>query len=237
MKAIILAAGRSRRLLPLTKNKPKCLLEMGGLTLIDRLVLALKDNNINEVTVVVGFQAKLLKQHLTDKYKDISWNFVENREYRNTHPAYSLWLARNYLKDSTIYFNADVLFDKEILKNIIKSPYSSITAIKKTKWDQEEVNIVTNNNSQIVEIGKHITLNKSSGEFIGITKFGPNFIDHLLKSLNILIKNGQKNKFAADAINHAIQNGGTLYALDIGDLVAHEIDTVEDYKFAKTLEL
>lgn len=237
MKSIILAAGRSRRLLPLTENKPKCLLKIGELTLIDRLVLSLKDNNINNIAVVVGFQAKLLKKYLTNKYKDIIWNFIENQEYGNTHPAYSLWLAKNYLKDSIIYFNADVLFDKKILKNIIESPYPSITALKKTEWDQEEVNIIINNKSRVIEIGKHINSKKSSGEFIGITKFGPDFIDHLIKSLDFFIKNNQKNKFAADAINHAIQSGGVLHALNVNGLPAHEIDTIEDYELAKTLKL
>jgi choline kinase len=237
MQAIILSAGRSRRLLPLTQNKPKCLLKMGGSTLIDRLIIALRDNGINSIVVVVGFQANLLKKYLVGKYKDINWRFIENREYENTHPAYSLWLARDYIKDSIIYLNADILCDEKILKNIIESKHPSITALKKTKWDQEEVNIITNNNSQVVEIGKHITSEKSSGEFIGVTKFGPDFINHLLKSLDFFIKNGQKNKFAADAINHAIQGGGVLYALDVSRYRAHEIDTIEDYEFAKTLKL
>jgi len=235
MKAIILAAGRAKRLRPITNNLPKCLLKFNGSAIIDYQVSALRKNKIKEIIVVVGFQKQKIIQHLKKNYPDVSFKFVENKKYKETNPAYSLWLARKYLTNSTIYLNADVLCNPEIIKKIIKDKKPSVTAIQRVPWDEEEVNVIINKDSQIIEMGKHIAKNLSYGEFIGVTKMGKKFIKNLIKVLDSFIGKKEYKKFAADAINLTIQRGEKMYALDVTNLQAIEIDTIEDLKRAKKL--
>jgi choline kinase len=237
MRAIILAAGRARRLFPITHKTPKCLLTIGNSTLIDRLVQSLKEHGIKEMVVVVGFRAKTIIKHLTANHPDVIFKFINNKDYAKTNPSHSLWLASKYLKSDILYLNADVLCDPKIITNIIKSKKPSVTALQQNDWDPEEVNIIVNKKMQVLEIGKHIGPRESKGEFIGITKLSKHFNNHLRKILNILNKNSDRQKFAVDAINMSIKKGGILYALDVSRYKAHEIDTIEDYEFAQTLEL
>lgn len=237
MKAIILAAGRARRLFPITHRKPKCLLPIDGSSLIQRLVQSLTDTGVSDIVVVVGFRKDLIKRHLKSRHPDVHFTFIENPDYARTNASYSLWLAREHLTDTALYLNADVACDPAIIKDVVQHPRASVTALQQNPWDVEQVNLVTDRRKQTTEIGKHITAKKSAGEFIGVTKFGPAFSRRLVAALDSFQKNGDRNKFAADAINDAIRGGGILHALDVSDYPAHEVDTIKDYEYAKTLGL
>jgi len=237
MKAIILAAGQASRLRPITKNTPKCLLKIKGTSIIDHQVDTLYKNGINEIIVVVGFRSKKIIDYLVNHHHEIKFHFIFNKKFKETKAAYSLWLARKYLKDPVLYLNSDVFFSPEIIKNIIKSKNSSVTAIQRVPWDEEEVNVITQKNMQIIEIGKHIDEKLSCGEFIGITKLGKEFNKNLIKTLDYFIKKKEYQKFAADAINLAIKNyGGKIYALDVTSWPAIEIDTIDDFKRAQEMK-
>ncbi len=235
MKAIILAAGQSKRLRPITNNLPKCLLKFGKRTIIDYQIDALQNNNINEIIIVIGFQAKLLKNHLVKHNPDINLKFIENKQYKDTYPAHGLWLTKNYMNDDIIYLNADLLCDPKIIKNIIESRKKSITAIQKVEWDEEEVNVIVEKNLKVIEMGKHIAKKLNCGEFIGVTKMSKKFNQTLIKVLDDFIDKKEYKKFAADAINLTIQRNGEMYALDVSNFQAIEIDTLEDYKKAQKI--
>lgn len=236
MKAIILAAGQSLRLRPLTNNTPKCLLKVGNKIIIDHQIETLYNNKIRDIIVVVGFYADKLINHLKKSHPKVNFIFIKNDKYANTNPTYSLWLAKNYLKDDILYLNADVLFDPKIIKKIINHKKSSITAIQKSVWEEEEVNVITNNKLKVLEIGKQINKDKSCGEFIGVTKLSKAFNKKLIKALDFYVTRGENKKFAADAINLAINKwGGQLFIEDISKFPSIEIDTIEDYKKAQSI--
>jgi choline kinase len=237
MKAIILAAGRSRRLFPITNRKPKCLLTINDVSLIDRLLNDLKSFGITEVVMVTGFRASMLSRLVTEAHPDVKFSFINNEEYAETLPAYGLWMVKEELEHDVLYLNSDVLCDSMIIKEIIEHRHPSVTAIQKNNWDAEQVKVVTDDNSRVVEIGKNISEEMGHGEFIGITKFGKEFNVHLKEALDSFVKAGDRKRFAVDAINLAIQNGGIFHAHDVSKYKAHEIDTIEDYEHAKKLEI
>lgn len=236
MKAIILAAGQSLRLRPLTNNTPKCLLKIGNKVIIDHQVETLYKNKIKDVIVVVGFEANKLINHLKHTHPKLNFIFINNEKYSSTYPAYGLWMARDYLNESILYLNADVLFDPKIIENIIKDKKDSVTAIQKSVWDEEEVNVIINKSLRVIEIGKHINEHDNCGEFIGVTKFGKDFNSKLKKALDFYANNNEHKKFAADAINLTIKKwGGQLYIQDVTKLPSIEIDTIEDFNKAQLL--
>ncbi|MEK7462335.1 MAG: phosphocholine cytidylyltransferase family protein [Patescibacteria group bacterium] len=229
MKAIILAAGEARRLRPLTLEIPKCLLLVGEKTIIDYQIENLKLANIREVVVVTGFMADKLEQHLATNHPDIDWTFIRSTEYQKTYPAHGLWLAKAWLEETVLYLNADVICHPEIINGVVASEHDSITAIQRSAWDEEEVNVILkDDSSQIAEMGKYIAKTLNDGEFIGVTKIGKVFGPELIKVLDMYVEYEEFKKFAADAINLTIQRGHTMHALDVTNLPAIEIDTAED---------
>jgi len=235
MKAIILAGGPSSRLLPLTKDTPKCLLPVRGKPIIDYQMSALIRNGVKEIIIVVGFKKEKIIEHLSKNYPMLSFVFINNEKYRTTGPAYGLWLARDHLNDSIIYLNSDVLYGANIIKRIKKNKNSSVTAIQQTPWKEEQVNIITDNGGVIQEIGKHISKESNCGEFVGVTKLDHYFCKKLVEALDSFTNQGTTNKFAADAINLAISQGAEMHALDITDLKTLEIDTETDLKEAEKM--
>src|SRR5215510_16490283 len=115
MKAIILAAGKGTRL-DGAAVKPKCLVEIGGITLLQRQIDTLRDANIKRIVVVVGFGAGSIREECGS---DIT--FVENIHFAETSSLYSLWLAREHLTDGFVVLNSDVLFHPQMLADLLQS--------------------------------------------------------------------------------------------------------------------
>lgn len=228
MKALILAAGEAKRLKPLTENKPKCLLKVGEKTIIDYQIESLIKNGISNVVVVTGFLAEKLESHLTKHHREISFTFIRSRDYYKTYPAHGLWLAREHMQGDILYLNADVICHPNIIKEIVDSPFKSVTAIHKNDWDEEQVNVTSNDDGEVLSMGKYISSKLSSGEFIGVTKMGSDFNSELIRVLDQFIEREELKKFAADAINLTIQRGKSMNILDVTHLPAIEIDTEED---------
>lgn len=235
MKAIILAAGTSSRLRPLTDNLPKCLLTIGDKNILSRQIEALNSNGISDIIIVVGFEKEKIIDYLKSNFSTSNFTFIENGQFASTAALYSLYLASDYLSEEIIYLNSDLFCDQQIIEKIIVFP-KAVTAIRKTDWDEEEVNVITNSKNKIVEIGKHISSDRSNGEFIGATKFDKDFGGKLRKVLDIFSKEKNWNRFAVEAINQTINSlDGEIFALDVTDNWAIEIDTPEDYQEANRI--
>ena len=133
MKAILLAAGASTRLLPFTAHKSKALVEVGGVSLIDRIVISLKENGINHITVVTGYYASQLEKHLLNKHKDVRFRFIFNEEYLNKNNIVALYLGfkNTVLDDDILLVEADLIFEKKIIKNLVNNPIHNVAVIAK----------------------------------------------------------------------------------------------------------
>ena len=104
-QAIILAAGQGCRLWPYTKDLPKCLLKVGGQTILERQVAALHTQNVDHITVVTGYLGHQVRDVLGTQVA-----YVDNPHFALTSSMYSLWLARAAATDGCIILNSDVLF-------------------------------------------------------------------------------------------------------------------------------
>jgi len=232
MKAIILAAGDSKRLRPLTDEMPKCLLEIGGQSILDYQIRALMDNCVTEVTVVVGYLAEKIMRHLTLEYPAIRFKFIYNPIYSNTNTVYSLWLASHEMDCDFLYFNADVLMDKRIIKKLIDCKYDNCLTINPQRCGDEEVKVMVKNNL-ISDIGKELEPNVCYGEFMGIAKFSNELNREFKNRLNKIINEGKVNAFFELALKELIsETKSKLGMLDIQDLPCIEIDTPEDLEIA-----
>jgi choline kinase len=116
MRGIILAAGKGSRLNGTAGDKPKCLVELGGVTLIARQIRALESAGVDEIVAVVGCQA--------DRVRAVCGNrvtYVENIRYAETNSMYSLWMAKALLSEGFVVLNCDVLFHPVLLADLLSS--------------------------------------------------------------------------------------------------------------------
>mgnify|MGYP003969807817 FL=1 len=235
MKSVILAAGVSRRLYPLTYEMPKCLMKVGDKAILDRQLKTLQSSNISEVIIVVGYYRELIVDYVKSHYNDLNVKFVINHHYFETNTAYSLRLCNDFINNEPfILMNADVLYPKEVLTRVIDSNYNTVLAVDIKPCGREEVKVVEGEGKSIVAIGKELIEDNSLGEFIGVAKFSKNISSKFMNSLDRLISSGGNSDYFEAAI-HPLMSEHDIYYEDISDLPCIEIDFVEDLEKAQKL--
>jgi choline kinase len=231
MRGIILAAGSGRRMEGTLRGKPKCLLELGGKTLVRRQIDAMKAAGADEFVVVVGYEQGQVRDAI--QLPGPSVRFVENPVYMRTNTLYSLWLAREFMDDDFVYFNGDILCDYRTVEAVAGGGgRPSRLACCARRCGDEEVKVVVQS-GRITEIGKHIDPAGAFGEFIGVACFR--------KGDNALFRE-VLDRCAADeslwgsyfeyAVNMLAQEK-TLECADISGLPATEIDFPKDLEAAR----
>lgn len=235
MRAIILAAGVSRRLYPVTLDTAKCLLEVGGKSIIDHQISALIENGIIDITMVVGYYREKLMKHVTDNYPEVKFDFVINHHYFETNTAHSLEMCSRQMQEgSTVLMNADVLYPKSLLKRVIDSEYPTALAVEVKRCGREEVKVIEGAKRRIVAIGKELIQENSLGEFIGVAKFSKGFNQLFAESLKHLIEGGGKSDYFEAAIQPLLSKTDVFYE-NVSDMPCVEIDFIEDLDKARDL--
>lgn len=231
MKAIILAAGKGSRLRGVAGNKPKCLASVGGLSLIERQISALRASGIYEIVVVVGFQADSVR---TVCGPDV--DYIENPVFFRTSSLYSLWLARHAFDDGFVVLNSDVLFHDQLLSDLLASRYEDALLIAYQDRTMppllgaEEMKIRVRA-GRVVDISKEIDPTKADGENLGIVKFGRAGAAILRTQIDMLIGKGGVFAWAPRAFRE-FARVRPLYAIGTRGLPWIEIDFPEDYRRA-----
>lgn len=131
----MLAAGMGRRMGKYTENYTKCMVEVANESLLERAVDAIKSAGIDKLIMVVGYEADRLIEFISSKHFSIEIEYVYNYEYAATNNIYSLYLAKDYLKrDDTILLESDLIFDKNIIKNVVDAQEPNMAVV--AKYDQ-----------------------------------------------------------------------------------------------------
>ena len=132
MQAVILAAGMGKRLGELTKGNTKCMIEVGGETLISRLLRQLDKHSLSKIILVVGYKAQELKDYLATLQVQTPIEFVENTVYDKTNNIYSLYLAKDYLTtEDTLLFESDLIMEDAVISKLIEHPYPDLALVDK----------------------------------------------------------------------------------------------------------
>ena len=235
MKTVILAAGVSARLRPLTNDKPKCLLKIGSKTILERTLDNLLAYNLDDIIIVTGYFEEQIKSFVKRYYPKLNVTYIFNEQYDTTNNIYSLWMTKELVKNNEmLLLDSDILFDKKILELLIKSEYRNCLALRSDhKLSDEEIKVRLNSDKSIAEISKTVDLKLAIGESIGIEKFSVEFTNKLFEILDKKILDEKRiNIFYEAAFQEAIDEGEKIYAVDIGKLKCIELDFVEDIERA-----
>lgn len=131
MKAIILAAGYGNRMRPLTDRTHKTLLEVGGETILSRIMDGLIANDVCDIVMVTGFADEEIQQYLEQNYPDVSFTYVHNEKYRETNNIYSLAMAFDTVDfdSDVIVIESDLIYHPEIITQLINNPYPNVALV------------------------------------------------------------------------------------------------------------
>lgn len=233
MKAIILAAGSGSRLLPITKELPKCLIKVSDRCILDYQIEALHELGITDIAIITGYLNKKIEAHL-NKHKI---TFIHNADYLTTNNAYSLWLARDFIKDDTegfVVMNSDLIFQSSMLQALLSAPISDGIVVEKNVNPDSDMVKITMDGNRICYMNKKIAHDSAHAEAVGPVKFsqtgGKKFMEHIEKD----IINGNKTNWFFYTISDYAQNNPFFGFTNPGFLWA-EVDTSEDLELARKI--
>lgn len=132
MQAIILAAGMGKRLKELTQHNTKCMVQVNGITLIDRLLHQIEKYDVSRIVIVVGYEGKKLMDYVETLHIEAPITFIENPVYDKTNNIYSLSLAKEWLyRDDTLLFESDLIFEDSVLECLVQDPRETLALVDK----------------------------------------------------------------------------------------------------------
>jgi len=176
-KAVILSAGQGRRLLPLTKNSPKCLLPVSGKPIIEWQIDALLTAGIKEIIVVTGFQTNLVEELLQQRYPDHKQiRTLFNPFFEVADNLASCWVARSVMDCNFLLLNGDTIFDVSLLKQVLESEPAPITLSidYKKVYDADDMKVQLDNKGLVKHVNKTLPEDQIDAESIGLIYFRSN---------------------------------------------------------------
>jgi len=244
MKAIIVAAGPGSRLMPITNEKPKCLLDVGGKTILERALEALGENGVEDIVVVKGYKSHLIN------YPDVT--YCHNPEFRKNNILRSLFYAEDEMNDDFIFSYSDIVYSREIVARLIGSE-ADVALIVDVNWIQtyegrdqhpiSEAELVKVENGKVVKIGKEVVKpEEAHGEFIGLAKFTKSGAETMKAAYRRVSEDHCASPFQnaasldkaymTDMLQELVDDGLLVQSVDIeGGWV--EIDTPQDLERAR----
>src|SRR5919112_1883446 len=157
MKAIILSAGQGSRLGHLVDDRPKCLIEFSGRTLLDRQLDTLEANGVHEVVVVTGFHDELVDQAIAQRSGGPRVRTVFNPFYKVADNTGSLYMARAELEGDCLVWNGDTLVSPALMRRVVENSRAGIcvTIDRKESYDEDDMKVVEEG-GRLKAIGKRL---------------------------------------------------------------------------------
>jgi choline kinase len=232
LRALILAAGAGTRLRHLTEGRPKCLVPVGGRPLLDHQLEALRAVGVEDVVLVVGFEADQVRRHVQVGQTGGDATWVVNEEWDRTNSIYSFYLAARYLgDDDLLLFNCDILFDARLLRRLTEPAGSLIAVDSQAPRLAGEMN-VRHEGGVVTAIGKHLDPAATDAVSVQLARFDVAGSGRVREELERLVRDDVRDAFPTSAYGPLIEAGG-LRTVEAGDLPWAEIDTVEEHEQAE----
>ena len=180
MQAVILAAGMGKRLKELTKNNTKCMVEVNGVSLIERLLHQLEPYRLNRIVIVVGYEGGKLMDFIQRFPLKTPVVFVNNPVYDKTNNIYSLYLAKDYLcADDTLLFESDLIVEDRVIRMLVDDPRDTLALVDKYESWMDGTCVKLSDADDILEFvpGKKFKFEEISTYYktVNIYKFSQHF--------------------------------------------------------------
>jgi len=232
MRAVILVAGVGWRLKPYTETTPKCLVEIGGKSLLRRYLETFAALGLPEAVLVVGHLKEQVMAEAARGPADVEVRFVVNEQFTRGN-ILSLWSARQEFDDDILIVDGDVLFPRELLARVIASPHANAIAVDERFQDTVERQKVVCEDGWVVEVTKKISGDPQvRGEAVGILRLSADAAEVLRGILEEFIEMGKDSLEYENAFRELAAEV-PIGLVEVGDLPWVEIDFEEDIARAR----
>lgn len=238
MRAVILAAGLGSRLEPLTLERPKCMVEVAGVAIVDRMIARIAEAGIEDVVVVTGHLHEVLERHLASSAHPVARRAVTvwNERYAEWGNFYSLLVARDAIGgDSFIKLDGDVVMDGGVLPALLAAPGPAVLAVDRKPGLGDEEMKVRVEHGRAVELSKRIPPEAALGESIGIERIDAELAPAVFDALAKLIDLGETHEYYERAYELLMRDGAAFGFADITACTWTEVDNRDDLAEAERL--
>jgi L-glutamine-phosphate cytidylyltransferase len=243
-KVILLVAGEGKRLRPYTLDRPKCMVEIKSVSLIDRQLAVLKSEGLDNIVMIGGYKSEMLKKY--------GIKLKNNPRYYETNMVWTLFSAEEELEGDVIISYGDIVYSREILQSLLNSTADIAVTIDK-EWESywrarnedpldDAETLKLRKDGTISEIGQiPKSLDEIEGQYMGLMKFSAKGVKKIKNIFHIAISNGRlmgkdvENAYMTDLLQAVINSNFLVHGVPVfGGWI--EVDTVDDLKSKVTID-
>ena len=231
-----------KRLKELTRNNTKCMVEVNGVTLIDRVLHQLDALSLNRIVVVVGYEGHKLQEYISTLTVNTPIEYVENPIYDKTNNIYSLWLAREELaKDDTLLLESDLIFEDSVLRALVDDPRDTLALVDKYERWMDGTVVKLDDEDRILAFvpGKQFDFREVSQYYktVNLYKFSKHFSNsHYIPFLDAYSKALGNNEYYEQVLRViAMLDDPCIRAKRLEGQKWYEIDDVQDLDIASSM--
>ena len=231
--ALLLAAGTGSRLQPITDDSPKCLTEINGKTILERLISNLREWGFKRLVVVVGHYKRHIVDSLASSTHGLTIEYVTNPEYRTTNNIYSLWTARNAIQEPFLLIESDLIFEAALLKDMLQPDRIAVSNI--LPWMNGTM-VAVDHSQRVTRFHAdgHSPRYEPTYKTVNMYSFSKSSWQRIVRRLEQHVSAGKVNAYYETVLGEMVIDGGlSLRAVFFDNERWYEIDTPEDLRQAE----
>ena len=236
MKAIILSAGQGSRLGHMVDDRPKCLIDFNGRTLLDRQLDTLEANGVHEAVVVTGFHDDRVEEALAKRSGGPRVRTIFNPFYKVADNTGSLYMAREELSGDCLVWNGDTLVSTALMRRVVSNERFGIcvTVDRKDSYDDDDMKVVAADDGRLRAIGKRISEGVNA-ESIGLLAFRAGGAEQFREAIERAMRTSEGTTIWYLRVIHHLAQNGDVWTLDIKGEEWGEVDFPPDVEAARAL--
>ena len=239
--AVILAAGLGSRLRPLTRARPKPLVEVHGVPILHNTLACLARAGVRRATIVVGYRKELIVQSCGRSFAGVRITYCESSVFDCTGSAYSLWLARDALCEDSLLIEGDVMFENRVVERLLHAAPGDVAAVAPFKLPMTGSAVRLTPAATVASVH----LNQTAGnlreaplfKLLNLTRFsGRTLTERVLPALGELVTMRSRTAYVDQLLEQLIDRGELeLATAQCGDLKWFEIDSPDHLRIAERI--
>lgn len=243
MQAVILAAGLGSRLKKLTENNTKSMVEVNGISLMERMLRILDTKSLSNIVVVTGYKSEFFINYIKSLNINTKLTFINNEIYDKTNNIYSMYLAKDeMIKEDSILLESDLIFDDKMISELLEDNRENLALVAKYECWMDGTCLKINENEEILNFisGKEFNFDDADKYFktINIYKFSKEFSKNIyFPFLEAYMSANGKNDYYEAVLKTIIDLGKNhIFAKVISDDIKwYEIDDEQDLDIASSI--
>jgi choline kinase len=236
MKAIILSAGQGSRLGHMVDDRPKCLIDFNGRSLLDRQLDTLEANGVGEAVVVTGFHDELVNEAIGRRSGGPKVRTIYNPFYKVADNTGSLYMAREELTGDCLVWNGDTLVSRALMAKVVGNDRRGIcvTIDRKDSYDEDDMKVVEKD-GRLKAIGKRLPPERVNAESIGLLAFRSGGAEQFRDAIDRAMRTPEGTTIWYLRVIHQLAQSAEVWTFDISGEEWGEVDFPPDVEAARAL--